>query len=185
VATAPREFVQGQYYHVYNRGNHKEVIFRDNFDRRYFLARLDEYCERDGLTLVAYCLMDNHFHLLVRQDGDRPVGAAMRSLLAGYVRVFNQKYGLVGRLFQERFQARLVGDEAYLMHLSRYIHVNPAQFEDFRRYRWSSYREYAERRPGLCDPGPVLDLLSGSGTSYTTFCEMLASPGEASDRAMG
>ncbi len=182
MGTAPRSFSKG-FYHVFSRGNHKDVIFRDKADRRHFLSKLDQFCDRDGLGIIAYCLMDNHFHLLLRQTGPRPVTVAMRSLLAGYARRYNSKYGTVGSLFQGRFQAKPVGDEGYLVSVSRYIHLNPHPFNDYRKYRWSSYAEYVTGRPGFCQPGPVLDLFGGSTTSYAIYVEKAASYGDAKNAA--
>jgi putative transposase len=102
----------------------------------------------------------------------------MRSLLLGYARRYNAKYGTSGALFQGRFRAKLVHDEAYLTHLSRYIHLNPDPFADYRKYRWSSYRQYANGSAGISDPGPVMDLFDGSKTSYATYVAKAASPGE-------
>jgi putative transposase len=177
VASVRRNFVSGCYYHIYGRGHHKDAIFRDNGDRRYFLSKLDEFCERDGITVVAYCLLDNHFHLLLRQDAHLSISVMMRSLLAGFVRAYNKKHGTAGVLFQGRFQAKLVHDEDYLVHLSRYIHLNPHPFANYRTYPWSSYREYIGK-PGMCEVGPVLDALGGSKDSYAIYVEKAVSPEE-------
>jgi putative transposase len=163
---------------VFNRGNHKDVIFRDIADRKYFLSKLDEFCERDRISINVFCLMDNHFHLVLRQDGLTALPATMRSFLAGYVRMYNRRYGTVGSLFQGRFNAKHVYDEGYLAQVSRYIHLNPHPFADYRKYRWSSYREYAESVPGICDVGPVLDCFGGSKTSYGIYVEKVVSSGE-------
>ncbi len=180
MGTIPRAFSEDQIYHVFSRGVHKDVIYKDNSDRVYFLSKLDEYCERDNITVLAYCLMDNHFHLALRQDGRLPLSKSLRSLLIGYARRYNAKYGTSGALFQGRFRAKLVHDEQYLIRLSAYIHLNPAPFADYRRYRWSSYRQYVSPKSGFCDPGPVLDLLGGSTTSYAIYVEKAVSYEEPS-----
>jgi putative transposase len=181
MTTRKQRFYQGSAYHIYNRGNHREHIFRDNDDRRYFLAKLDEFTERDSLQVLAYCLMDNHFHLLLRQDGDVPVTRTMHSLLAGYVKRTNYKYGLVGRLFQGPYQARFVRDSQHLAIVSRYIHRNPLNFTDIRTYRWSSYRQYVGSRSGIANPLPVLNLFDGD-YSYGTFVESGLTPGVIPNR---
>jgi REP element-mobilizing transposase RayT len=159
-----RDFRQGEIFHVYNRGNHREMIFRDIPDRRLFLAKLDERSRQYGVTVLAYCLMDNHFHLLVRQDSWRPISQLMRSLMTGYVRSHNKKYGLVGRLFQSRYQASRIWNDVELAGKSHYIHRNPAKFTDYRTYRWSSARQYLTGEP-------VLKLFGESRYSYATFLE--------------
>jgi REP element-mobilizing transposase RayT len=171
--------MDGNYYHIYGRGNHRDVVFREVPDRVRFLSKLEEYCDRDQQSIIAYCLMNNHYHLALRQDGERPLSATLRSLLQGYAQFYNRKYGTVGSLFQGRFQSKLVDHPLYnpwhLARLTRYIHRNPLSFGDFERYRWSSYREYvAEARggresPGLCDLQPVMELF-GDKASYATFC---------------
>ena len=172
---APRTFQPGTFHHIFARGNHKDVIFREAPDRRHFLNKLDEFCDRDLISIIAYCLMDNHFHLILRQNGPVPISRAMRSLLAGYTRMYNPKYGTVGSLFQGRFGSREVRDEYDLIRLSRYIHLNPAPFLDFRTYLWSSYRQYTDSVVGICDVGPVLDWFAGSKVSYAIFVEKSAS----------
>jgi REP element-mobilizing transposase RayT len=176
VATRKRYFYIGSDYHIYNRGNHREPVFRDNEDRRYFLSKLDEYCARDNIVLLAYCLMDNHFHLLVRQQGAVTVEHMMRSLKASFVIRTNKKYGLVGHLFQGRYQSKFIKNENHLAVASRYIHRNPAAFTDMRTYRWSSYRNYLGSRAGLANTGPVLSLFD-SKDSYAMFVESALAPG--------
>lgn len=178
MASVTRYFSTGEYYHVYDRGNHQEAIYRDRDDRRYFLAKLDEFAERDRIAVLAYCLMTNHYHLLLRQDGDIPVSHMMQSLKAGFVKTYNAKYGLVGRLFQDRYGMRRIRDSEDLLYVSRYIHRNPEVIQDYRSYQWSSVSEYMDRRVGFCDPQPVLEIIAGMNASYDTFLETTVSPGE-------
>jgi hypothetical protein len=141
------------------------------------MSKLDEYCERDEIVMLAYCLMDNHFHVALHDRHGR-VARTMRSLLGGYAKRYNHRYGTVGPLFQDRFRARVVADEGQMADLTRYIHLNPHPFTDYRKYRWSSYREYADGRSGYCDPGPVLDWFGGSRLGYAIFVEKRLSRGE-------
>jgi putative transposase len=168
MSNQPRRFMDGSYYHIFQRGNHKDVVFREAPDRLRFLLKLEEFCDRDQQSIIAYCLMDNHYHLALRQDGERPLSQTLRSLLQGYSRFYNSKYGTVGSLFQGRFQSRLVDHPLYnpwhLARLSRYIHL-----ADFTRYRWSSYGQYTGGSAGSCDPAPVLELFPDKA-SYAMFC---------------
>jgi putative transposase len=175
MATRKQRFYQGSDYHIFCRGNHREHVFRDHDDRRYFLSKLDELCERDSIQVIAYCLMDNHFHLLLTQTGSISVARMMRSLLTSYVKRTNHKYGLVGHLFQGPYQARFVRDCDQLAVVSRYIHRNPLKFTDIRTYRWSSYRQYLGARTGLATPEPVLGLF-GPEYSYAIFLESSLTP---------
>jgi putative transposase len=170
--TSPlREFEKGSIYHILNRGNHKERIFRDDQDRRYFLSKLDVIFERLDLTLMAYCLMDNHYHLLIRQDGKFPINKAMQSLVTSYVKRYNSKYRLVGGLFQGRYVAKQVSSEKYLAYVSCYIHLNPEPYTDYRQYPWSSYRQYVGKGNGMSDPTAVLDLFDGSKINYAIYVQ--------------
>jgi putative transposase len=130
----PRAFIPGAYYHIFQRGNHKDVIFRETPDRIFFLSKLEEYCERDDQAIIAYCLMDNHYHLLLRQTGERPLAEALRSLLQGYVLRYNKRYGTVGSLFQGRYRSTAITDPRYdpwhLVDKTCYIHRNPEPFAD-------------------------------------------------------
>jgi REP element-mobilizing transposase RayT len=170
-----RRFNSSQYYHIFQRGNHKDVIFRDTADRVWFMSKLDEYCERDGQQIVAYCLMDNHFHLVLRQADGVTITRTLKSLLGGYSKHYNRRYATAGTLFQGRFQAKLIDNPAYnpwhLARVTRYVHLNPEPFADYRRYRWSSYREFMGEAMRICDPAEVAEVLGffGSKDSYATF----------------
>jgi REP element-mobilizing transposase RayT len=153
------------------------MIFRDNPDRLIFLSKLDEYAERRQVSILTYCLMDNHFHLLLRQDGPLPINSMMQPLLTGYVRSHNMKHGLVGRLFQSPYKAKLVHDDTYLCWVSRYIHLNPNPHSDYQTYRWSSFRQFVGEANGICDIGPVLDCFGGSKDSYAIYVKKGLRPG--------
>jgi len=133
---------------VLARGVRRERIFYRQEEYRTYLGLLREACERFGLRVVAYVLMPNHVHLLLRV-GEVPLGRAMQFLQGNFARWYNRRYGYAGHLFQGRYGARLCEDEGYLWALVRYIHANPVRAglaADPRRYRWSSFREYATGR---------------------------------------
>ena len=156
-------------YHVYNRGVEQRDIFIDNQDYKAFLYYLKEYLlspddpakvnnHYKGRTLVrrsfnnriellAYCLMPNHFHLLLKQIGETDMTEFMKCLGTSYSMYFNDKYKRVGSLFQGRYKAALVNSDDYLLHLSRYIHLNPhCKGQALAVYDWSSYQDYLELR---------------------------------------
>lgn len=133
-------YVPGAYYHVYNRGVEKRLIFQDDRDYAVFLNLLKRYLDSesyfdpsnreypkyaDGVDLLAYCMMPNHFHLLLYLKDDESLKKLMQSVCTAYVRYFNEIYKRVGPLFQDRFKASHILDEVYLQHISRYIHLNP------------------------------------------------------------
>ena len=131
------------FYHVMIRGVNKEIIFKDDRDRRNFLHLLKYYKIKLNCKIHAYCLMDNHVHILI-EDNNNKLGELMRNVTSIYAGEFNKKYKRVGHLFQERFKSQNVENDYYLLRLVRYIHRNPekagiCKTED---YVWSSYKEF-------------------------------------------
>ena len=145
---------EGAAYHVTSRGNERRPIFRDDVDRTRFLETVGEACQRFGIVVHAYCLMPNHYHLLLatpRGNLSRAVGW----LQTAYSIRFNRRHGRSGHLVQGRFKAQLIQEDAYARALVRYVHLNPVRPRDrrkpipperrnfFESYRWSSHRSYA------------------------------------------
>lgn len=166
MATPPRYFQKDGYYHVYNRGNRKQNIFLGKRDYRRFLERVEEYKEKFGIEIVCYCLMSNHFHFLLKQTTDTPISAFMLRLGTSYAKYFNIKYGEVGSLFQDRFKAKYIETDEYLLHLSRYIHRNPKEIlfltpgVELENYPWSSYPLYlGDAKNNVVDPSFILAFL--------------------------
>jgi len=135
----------GGIYHVFPRGNNKERIFWDDGDFRSLLAILAKTLARHELRLYSYCLMPNHFHLVVRVPHAN-LSPAMKYLNGGYSRRTNVRYGRVRHLFQNRFEAVRVRDDSHLLTVLRYVVLNPVDAGLCRRpedWRWSSYRSTA------------------------------------------
>ncbi len=135
----------GALYHVTSRGNQREAIYLDESDKLLFLEVLGEVCERFNWQLHAYCLMTNHYHLLV-ETPDGNLSNGMRQLNGVYTQRFNRKQGRVGHVFQGRFKGILVEKESYLLALARYIVLNPVRARMVDRaedWPWSSYRATA------------------------------------------
>ncbi|MEA2020156.1 MAG: transposase [Patescibacteria group bacterium] len=193
-------FHKGGYYHIYNRGVEKRTIFVDyadykNFTNilRYYLILREKGKEspvlsarmglsnlgkfREKVSLIAYTLMPNHFHFILKQlDQEKSISNFMRTIGTTYVMYFNQKYERVGSLFQGRFKAREVADDADLLNLSRYIHLNPCQSGIVRNpedYPWSSYHIYIGNEPNnLINTNPTLDQLpEPKNVEYKKFTE--------------
>ncbi len=142
-------------YHVTSRGNAREAVFVSDRDRACFLDLLGEVVERFGWRCHAYCLMDNHFHLLA-QTPTPNLGRGMRHLNGVYTQRFNWAHERVGHVFQGRYKAILVERDAYLLELCRYVVLNPVRAGMRRRaddWRWSSYRATA----GLSKPADCLE----------------------------
>ncbi|HZP93963.1 MAG TPA: transposase [Burkholderiales bacterium] len=139
----------GALYHVTARGNARQDIFLDDEDRYLLLGVLERVVDRFHLLLHAYCLMDNHFHLVL-ETPEANLSKAMRQLNGVYTQAFNRRHGRVGHVLQGRFKAILVERESYLLELCRYVVLNPVRAKTTRKpdsYRWSSYRATAGLAP--------------------------------------
>jgi REP element-mobilizing transposase RayT len=150
----PREESPTGIYHVTSRGIAGEPIFSDGYDYDWFTTLLGRVVERDCWRLYAYCLMTNHFHLLLRAEL-RSLAAGMQRLKGRYGQLFNDRHGRLGHVFQARYRSVPVKTEAHAVEAMVYIALNPlaaglvARAED---WSWSSHRSAA----GLCDRPPFL-----------------------------
>jgi putative transposase len=162
------------FYHVYARGHSKHKIFLHEDDYLFFLSLLERYLSSEEATnsvgipypnfykkveLNAFCLMPNHFHLLIYQHHSGALSSFMSSVMTSYSRYFNAKYRRSGSLFESRFRASIISDEAYLEHISRYIHLNPRQWRD---YEYSSLPYYLQRvEVSWLQPDRIKNIFSG------------------------
>lgn len=175
--------VPESYYHVYARGASKQTIFRETADYTYFEGLLARYLSKkpamskEGIAyphlkghveLLTYCLMDNHFHLLLYQVEIGMMVKLMRGLMTSYSRYFNLKYNRTGSLFESRYKASRVGVPSYLEHISRYIHINPRYWKT---YRYSSLPYYKTKTPPeWLEPTKILAMFT-SPQEYMNFLE--------------
>jgi len=174
------KFVKGEYFHIYNRGNDKRIIFKDKEDYEHFVGliyacnqtenfKADNLKKDEGLFNVkrgnllvnigAYCLMPNHFHILITQVEDGGISKFMKKFLTAYVMYFNKKYERSGSLFEGKFKAENARNDRYLKYLYSYIHLNPIKIiykkwkeegikdknkalEYLNNYKYSSYLDY-------------------------------------------
>lgn len=148
-------------YHIVLRGINKQTIFEDDHDRWQFLKTVTRYKEVCGFELYAFCLMDNHVHLLLKEV-DETVSQSMKRICSSYVHWYNRKYDRCGHLFQERFSSENVDDARYFLAVLRYIHQNPLKAGLVRCVwdaHWTSVHEYA-RKPDMIDVERGLHLFS-------------------------
>lgn len=145
---AGRSFEEGRIYHVYNRVGGGSMVFADEELAATFITILRLAMRRDEAVVLAWCLLGNHYHLVVRQ-GPVPISRPMKTLQQGITRARNMRSRVFGPLWQGRFKAKEVEDERYLMQLIAYVHLNPVKAglaEDAGGYRWSGHQDVVGRR---------------------------------------
>jgi putative transposase len=143
-------------FHVTSRGDRREDIYLDDTDRSTWLDVLAHTCDRFNWVVQAYCLMGNHYHLMV-QTPDANLAAGMRQLNGVYTQRVNRGHGRVGHVFQGRYKAVMVDAQAYLLELARYVVLNPVRagmVADAAAWPWSSYRAMV----GAAEPAAWLDV---------------------------
>ena len=141
------------------------MIFLDRADRQRFLRRLKDYKDRHNVSILCYCLMPNHYHLLVQQTTEEPLSNFISRLNLAYAMYFNKRYERVGPLFQGRFKAKNIERDEYLIHLSRYIHLNPLEIigvEDVESYPWSSLQHYVNGGGSFINTTMILSYFRGN-----------------------
>lgn len=137
----PIEF--DRYYHIFNRGNNYETLFYKDFNYSYFLKKYIKYLS-EHVSTFAYCLLPNHFHLLIKTNTDK-VSGQLRKLFQSYALSINKQENRTGSLFTKPFRRIAVEDDEYLRWLVFYIHYNPEKhqiFDDFKKYKHSSFQSF-------------------------------------------
>ncbi len=188
-------FITGNIYHIYNRGLAKQPIFHSDADRYLFIETFLYYQLKGPkpkfsvfrrlknkifpetkkiINLLAYCLMPNHIHFLVVQTEENGINEFMRKFIHSYSKYRNTKYNRLGPTFQAMFKSVLIETDEQLIHVSRYIHLNPVVaglVDKANQYHWSSYCEYvATDNRHIVDSSIVLDLF-GSLKQYKEFVD--------------
>lgn len=154
-----RRISESKIYHVMIRGNERKEIFNDDEDKSKFIEILSAKNDDNQYSIYAYCLMDNHVHLLLN-EGDGEVSRIMQRINISYAYYFNKKYDRIGHLFQDRFKSGAIEDDNYLLATVRYIHNNPVKAKlvsNPSEYKWSSYNDYISKN---------IDNQSDSGKAF-------------------
>ena len=144
-------FSKGKYFHIYNRGANKMKIFFERKNYIYLLKKLKYYKNKYNFSVLSYCLMPNHYHFLLRQDGDTPINIPIAYMFNAYTKAVNKKYKKTGTLFEGPFKSIEVEDINYLIELCRYIHRNPVDdgiVENIDDWEFSNYPEWVGKRNG-------------------------------------
>jgi putative transposase len=155
----------GAVYHVTSRGDRRESIFDDDEDRHAFLNVVAQATERFDAAILSYCLMDNHYHLVIHTRRGN-LSRFMQQLNGVYTQIYNRRHRKVGHLFQGRFKGILVDENAYLLEVCRYVDLNPVRARMVRdpgNWRWSSYRAHTGNTtpPAWLDTAAVHGYLLG------------------------
>lgn len=162
----------GGFYHIFNRGLNKEIIFSDKNDYEKLLAKLSSLLQEGDWTIYCYILMPNHYHFLV-EERKKPVSSLMGRLFTSYSQYFNKRHDRQGTLFQDRFKSKLVQKDNYFLHVSRYIHLNPVQANLCRfpeEYPYSSLMEYiGKNRRNIIDLEKIKRLLGDQKTGVEDY----------------
>ena len=195
--------VNGEVYHIFNRGIDKRSTFTsyNEYLRAYltikyyqfihppiklssYLLLSDEFrkkadnnmIDKKLVSIFAFCLMPNHFHLLIRQEVEGGISKFIGQFLNSYTRYFNTKHKRVGGLFLDQFKNILISGEGQLLHVSRYIHLNPyssgivTNFNDLIHYKWSSFGEYLySDENGICNKGIIMSAFNNKQNLYKQF----------------
>jgi len=168
-----RAVASGFPHHVVQRGNNREKVFLNDEDNEKYLSLLKKYSDKWDMPILAYCLMSNHVHLLIRENVEGGTSLYMRRLLTSYSRYFNVRRDRVGSLFIHPFRAVLIDGDEQLLHVSRYIHLNPYVARIVRGvhgYEWSSLGEYTSGSlKRTCHQAFINSIMSAS--KYQSFVE--------------
>jgi REP element-mobilizing transposase RayT len=169
---------QSKFYHIYNRGNNRELLFYKSENYEFFLKKYDEYLS-DFIETYVFCLLPNHFHFLIRVKDDKPVknnsdlkiSKQFSNLFNCYSKAINNQQQRAGSLFQKPFKRIEVTNTNYLTNLVFYIHANPELhgiIEDFRGYTWSSYARILTSKPSKLEKDKVIEWFDDK-TNYIYF----------------
>lgn len=177
-----KQYAPQSYYHIYSRGVAKQPIFNEEEDYAVFVSLFKRYLSQENkknisrhlyptyksrLDLLSYCLMPNHLHLLVYQKDEKAITEFMRALLTSYSMYFNKTNRRVGPVFQSRYKARLIEDQTYLEHISRYIHLNPNNWENSNKTSVDFYLN--KRRADWVKPERILEVFDNNKEKYLEF----------------
>ena len=148
----PREFVAGGIYHVFNRGNNRRALYEECADFECFMGLLKCAQERERVVIFHYCLMTNHYHLLIRSEEAESLPKFMHWVQLGYARYYKKKHKTTGHVFEERYRSPRIPEESYYLQCGRYIERNPLKakiVQSAEDYPYSSAKYYVAGKRDL------------------------------------
>jgi len=168
-------FAAGNIYHIYNRGINREPIFVKPDNYVYLLRKVKRLLEDLPITVLAYCLMPNHYHFILRQDSDISISNFVQRLFQSYTQAFNRQQGRRGPLFEGRFRHVHVDRDEYVLHLCRYVHLNPVTaglVSDPIEWPYSNYREWVGTRAGTLVDRAFIEQFFATPEAYAVSCRL-------------
>jgi putative transposase len=168
------KYLDGHYYHVYNRGAHKKKIFYEPANYFYLVSLFKRHHHRYEIAVAAYCLMPNHYHLVIKQNEGGNIGGFLRTTFNGYTQAVNKRYGHSGTLFQGQAKCKHVDSSEYCIQLVRYVHRNPINSElasNLRDWIFSDYPEWIGLRTRLLADFELRNAFFKTPFQYERFVE--------------
>ena len=167
-------FVKGEYYHIFNRGANRQQIFLIEENYLFLLRLIKKYVNNTKIAVIAYCLMPNHYHFLLRQDGEISIAKFIQSIFNSYSKAFNKRFHRSGTLFEGPYKSVRIKKQEYLIHLCRYIHRNPVDGEkplvkNICDWRYSNYLEWINLRKGVLVDRQFIISMFQDNLSYQDF----------------
>ncbi|WP_422485961.1 transposase [Gudongella sp. DL1XJH-153] len=166
MARLSREVSPTGYYHIMMRGINKEMIFKNNFDKKNFLSLIETKFEEDVL-IVAFCIMDNHVHIILKGELD-DISLSLRRINTSFAMRINRSLDRVGHVFQDRYKSEIIHNEAHLLCATRYVHNNPVKagiIKSPQQYDWSSYSHFLQGKSNLLDSGEIERIMKSIGSN--------------------
>ncbi|MDD2229724.1 MAG: transposase [Candidatus Cloacimonetes bacterium] len=172
------DFIPANYYHIYNRAAQSLLLFKNAEDYQKCLSLMNRYMDSPDFSMVAFCLMPNHYHFFMHQNGECPIYMIMNKIWFSYSKYYNRKYGGKGSIFAGKTQHKHVDKDAYLLRLPAYIHQNPVTAElvsSPEQWEWSNYLEWVGLRDAqLCD-FEIIRSYYDDESSYSEMMDVIAS----------
>ncbi len=170
-----------KYYHVYNRGANKDLIFLNSENYRYCIRLLEKYLPHYKISILAYCLMPNHYHFLLRQNVGGSISHFIQTVFNAYTQALNKTADRSGTLFQGRAKGIEIDSDEYAVRLCRYIHYNPVAGRLVRmpeEWEYSDYRSWIGEREGVLTAFELRNGYFGSGVEYKKFMDVYGNDDE-------
>lgn len=160
-------YLKNHYYHFYNRGVNRAPIFQEHDNYLFVIKKIKSYLSEFNLSMIAYCLLPNHYHFLIRQDRENPAGILPQRVFNSYTKAYNKRYQRTGTLFEGPYKVVMVENFSQLLHICRYIHANPVKHGLVKKvdlWLYSNYLEWAgARKGGLVDRDFIAEYFHSPG----------------------